>query len=139
MADPADQRPGDGLAGLLEIPAAEVGDGRASVRLAMRDELTGPGGQGVASAIYAAVAEAICASATRQAISSDTGAVEPLTSQTSVLATAPTAHIDAVATARHRGRTTWVWDVEFRDGDGDLRATTRLTLAIRARSARADA
>lgn len=131
MADPADQRSGDGLAGLLGIPPAEVGDGRASARLTVRDELTGSEGAGLASAVYAGVAETICTVATRAAIGPDAGTVETLTTQTSVLARARSGQIQATATARHRGRTTWVWDVEFHTGDGDLCATTRLTVTIR--------
>jgi uncharacterized protein (TIGR00369 family) len=35
------------------------------------------------------------------------------------------------ATAFHRGRTTWLWDVEMRDDDGRMRATSRVTIAVR--------
>ena len=44
--------------------------------------------------------------------------------------TAGTVH--ALATVRHRGRTTWVWDVDFTDDDGKLCATSRVTMAVRA-------
>ena len=37
----------------------------------------------------------------------------------------------ASAPARHRGRTTWVWDVDFTDDDGRLCATSRVTMAVR--------
>jgi 1,4-dihydroxy-2-naphthoyl-CoA hydrolase len=36
-----------------------------------------------------------------------------------------------VARRRHRGRTTWVWDVDFTDDAGRLCATTRMTIAVR--------
>ena len=39
--------------------------------------------------------------------------------------------IHAEARARHRGRTTWVWDVEMRDDEGRLCALTRMTIAVR--------
>jgi uncharacterized protein (TIGR00369 family) len=39
--------------------------------------------------------------------------------------------VHAVAYCRHRGRTTWVWDVEFTDDAGRLCALTRMTVAVR--------
>ena len=39
--------------------------------------------------------------------------------------------IHAQATRRHRGRTTWVWDVEISDDDGRLCAMSRMTIAVR--------
>jgi 1,4-dihydroxy-2-naphthoyl-CoA hydrolase len=130
VAEPADQRPGDGLSALLEVQPVEIDDGQARARLAVRDELTGPDGATVATGVYAGLAETICVAATRAAIGPDADAVQVLTTQTSVLAPAG-GEIEAMATARHRGRTTWVWDVEFRHGGGELCASTRLTLAIR--------
>ena len=35
------------------------------------------------------------------------------------------------ARALHRGRTSWVWDVEMTDDDGRLCATSRLIIAVR--------
>jgi len=35
------------------------------------------------------------------------------------------------ARARHRGRTTWVWDAEVKDGDGRLCALAQMTIAVR--------
>ena len=39
--------------------------------------------------------------------------------------------IHAEATPRHRGRTTWIWDVEMTNDDGALCAIGRLTIAVR--------
>jgi 1,4-dihydroxy-2-naphthoyl-CoA hydrolase len=39
--------------------------------------------------------------------------------------------IHALARRRHRGRTTWVWDVELTDEDGRLCAVSRVTIAVR--------
>ena len=39
--------------------------------------------------------------------------------------------IHAVARRVHRGRTTWVWDVELTDDDGKLCAVSRVTIAVR--------
>ena len=40
-----------------------------------------------------------------------------------------TIHVEA--TRRHRGRTSWVWDVEFTDDEGRLCALSRVIVAIR--------
>ena len=40
--------------------------------------------------------------------------------------------IHALATAKHRGRTTWVWEVEFSDEQRRLCVLSRLTIAVRA-------
>jgi uncharacterized protein (TIGR00369 family) len=39
--------------------------------------------------------------------------------------------IHAEAKPRHRGRTTWVWDVEITNDEGALCAIGRLTIAVR--------
>jgi uncharacterized protein (TIGR00369 family) len=39
--------------------------------------------------------------------------------------------IHASARPFHRGRTTWLWDVEITDDEGRLCATTRMTIAVR--------
>jgi 1,4-dihydroxy-2-naphthoyl-CoA hydrolase len=40
-------------------------------------------------------------------------------------------HVNAVARARHRGRTSWVWDVEISDDEERLCALVRVTVAVR--------
>ena len=40
-------------------------------------------------------------------------------------------HVHGEGTPRHRGRTTWIWDVEFTDDEGRLCAISRVTLAVR--------
>ena len=41
--------------------------------------------------------------------------------------------ISAVAVPRHRGRTTWIWEVEVSDGQGRPCALVRVTIAVRDR------
>ena len=40
-------------------------------------------------------------------------------------------YVNARATPRHRGRTTWVWDVEVTDDEGRPCALSRMTIAVR--------
>jgi uncharacterized protein (TIGR00369 family) len=54
-----------------------------------------------------------------------------LSNQTSFLRPITEGTIHAAARARHRGRTTWVWEVEFEDDRGRLCVLTRMTVAVR--------
>ena len=62
-----------------------------------------------------------------------------LSNNTSFLRPISAGTIHAIATRRHRGRTTWVWDVDLSDDQGRLCATSRVTVdrpgraAVRAR------
>ena len=40
-------------------------------------------------------------------------------------------HVNAAARARHRGRTSWVWQVELTDDEGRLCALTQVVVAVR--------
>ncbi len=42
--------------------------------------------------------------------------------------------VHAEARCRHRGRTTWVWEVDFTDDQGRRCASTRVTMAVRPRA-----
>jgi acyl-coenzyme A thioesterase PaaI-like protein len=39
--------------------------------------------------------------------------------------------VHAEARRRHRGSTTWVWDVDMTDDEGRLCALARVTIAVR--------
>ena len=81
--------------------------------------------------VLASMAEALASLATFVAVAGDGKIVMGMSNATTFLRpiTEGTAH--AVARRRHRGRTTWVWDVDFTDDAGRLCATTRMTIAVR--------
>ena len=54
-----------------------------------------------------------------------------LSNQTSFLRPITEGHVNAEARARHRGRTTWIWEVDFTDDQGRLSALSRMTVAVR--------
>ena len=54
-----------------------------------------------------------------------------LSNQTSFLRPITEGTVHAEATRRHRGRTTWLWDVEISDDAGRLCAVSRMTIAVR--------
>jgi 1,4-dihydroxy-2-naphthoyl-CoA hydrolase len=56
-----------------------------------------------------------------------------LSNQTSFLRPITSGTIHAVGIRKHRGRTTWVWEIEISDDHGRLCVLTRMTVAVRDR------
>ena len=56
-----------------------------------------------------------------------------MSNQTSFLRPITEGSVHATAIRRHKGRTTWVWEVEITDDAGRLCALTRMTIAVRPR------
>lgn len=54
-----------------------------------------------------------------------------LSNQTSFLRPVTGGTVHAEARRRHRGRTTWVWEVDLTDDEGRLCAIVRMTIAVR--------
>src|SRR4051794_4437616 len=81
--------------------------------------------------VYAALAESLASMATAAAVWDDGNIAVGLSNATSFMRPATTGVVHATATRRHRGRTTWVWDVDMTDDDGRLCASTRVTMAVR--------
>jgi len=70
---------------------------------------------------------------TAVAVAGDGKLAMGLSNQTSFLRPITQGTIHATARARHKGRTTWVWEVEISDDDGRLCVLTRMTVAVRDR------
>jgi 1,4-dihydroxy-2-naphthoyl-CoA hydrolase len=119
----------DGLYG-LEITSLTGEEVRARVRV--RDELKQPGGL-VHGGVFAAMAEAIASIGTFVGVQEEGKGAIGLSNQTSFLRPIVDGTIHAVARRRHRGRTTWVWEVDISDDEGRLCALVRMTIAIRDR------
>jgi uncharacterized protein (TIGR00369 family) len=81
--------------------------------------------------VYAAIAESLAAYATAAAVEPEGDAAMGMANSTSFLRPISDGAVHAVAHRRHRGRTTWVWDVEFTDDRERLCALTRITVAVR--------
>ena len=80
--------------------------------------------------VYAAMAEGLCSAATWQAHGGEK-LVMGSSNHTSFLRPVLEGTVTAEGRAKHSGRTTAVWEVEFRNGEGKLCALARVTLAIR--------
>lgn len=118
--------------GLLGLELLEVGDERATARLAVRDELKQPFGL-VHGGVFCAIAESLTSIATAVAVARDGQLAQGMSNQTSFLRPILEGHVHAEAIRRHRGRTTWVWDVEISDDRGRACALSRMTIAVRPR------
>ena len=115
----------------LEI--LSLGEEEATARVAVRPEVMQPAGL-VHGGAYAAIAEGLTSLATAQALGGEGKTAQGLSSQTSFLRPILDGTIHATARRRHRGRTTWVWEVDIVDADGRLCALVRMTVAVRERT-----
>ena len=117
----------DGLYG-LEILA--ISEDEVTAQVPVRDELKQPAGL-VHGGVFASIAESIASIGTWKAVHPDGFIAQGLSNQTSFLRPILDGTIHAVARRRHRGRTTWVWEVDISDDQGRLCALVRMTVAVR--------
>jgi uncharacterized protein (TIGR00369 family) len=112
----------------LEITA--VADDAVTGHVVVRDELKQPAGL-VHGGVYASIAESLASLGTAWHVIGDGKLALGMSNQTSFLRPITGGTIHAVATVKHRGRTTWVWEVEMSDDAGRLCVMTRMTVAVR--------
>jgi 1,4-dihydroxy-2-naphthoyl-CoA hydrolase len=108
----------------------EVTDDLVRARAEVRDEIKQQAGL-VHGGVYSSIAESIASIGTYVVVSRDGRTAQGMSNQTSFLRPILEGHIHAEARARHKGRTTWVWEVDFTDDQGRLCALTRMTIAVR--------
>jgi len=83
--------------------------------------------------LYCVLAESICSRATAGAVWDRGEIAVGQANDTSMLRPVTDGYVNATATRRHAGRTTWVWEVDLTDDEGRLCAVSRITMAIRPR------
>jgi uncharacterized protein (TIGR00369 family) len=117
----------DALYGLevLELTAERV-----TARVPVTDAIKQPMGL-VHGGLYASIAESISSIATATAVAPEGMIATGMSNQTSFLRPITEGTVHAEAVRRHRGRTTWMWDVEITDDAGRLCAVSRMTIAVR--------
>ena len=115
---------------LIGLTYLESGADRARGRLAVTDDVRQPFGV-VHGGTYAAIAESLCSLATYRAVAADGMVAIGQSNEASFLRPISSGHVHAVATPRHRGRGTWIWDCELSDDEGRLCALVRMTIAVR--------
>lgn len=119
-----------GFDALYGLEVLEVTDELVRAQVAVRDELRQPFGL-VHGGVLASIAETLASLGTAVVVMADGDAAMGSSNQTSFLRPITDGTIHARALRRHRGRTSWIWDVECRDDAGRLCALTRMTIAVR--------
>jgi 1,4-dihydroxy-2-naphthoyl-CoA hydrolase len=102
----------------------------ARVRLAMRDELRQPVGL-LHGGVMSTLVESICSRATALAVMGEGMMAMGQSISVSFIRPITEGSAEVHARARHRGRTTWVWDAEVLNDDGKLCALAQMTIAVR--------
>jgi 1,4-dihydroxy-2-naphthoyl-CoA hydrolase len=115
---------------LYGLELLDYSDTEVHAQVEVRDELRQPAGL-VHGGVFASIAETMASMATWATVHEDGRTAMGLSNQTSFLRPITAGTIHAVARRRHRGRTTWIWEVDISDDEGRLCALVRMTIAVR--------
>jgi 1,4-dihydroxy-2-naphthoyl-CoA hydrolase len=118
-----------GFDALYGLVITEIEDGLVRGEVTVGDELKQPWGL-VHGGVYAAMAESLASTGTQLGAGEGKMAAG-LSNLTSFMRPITEGTIHAVAVARHRGRTTWVWEVALADDAGRECVLSRVTVAVR--------
>jgi 1,4-dihydroxy-2-naphthoyl-CoA hydrolase len=118
----------------LEI--VEASDELVRGRVQVREQVTQPVGL-VHGGVYAAMAEGLASVGTNHGVAAEGNLGLGMSNNSTFLRPVGNGAVHGTARRRHRGRTTWVWDVEVTDDDGRLCALSRVTVAVRPAAPRA--
>ena len=122
--------PPAGFDALYGLEVLEFNDDLVLAQVKVRDDLRQPFGL-VHGGVFASIAETLASLGTAVVVVPEGNGAVGLSNSTSFLRPMTDGTIHARAVRRHRGRTTWIWDVEITDDAGRLCALTRMTIAIR--------
>ena len=119
-----------GFDALYGLEILSLGEEEATAQVQVTPDVLQPGGL-VHGGVYASIAESLTSLATWKAVAPDARSAQGLSNQTSFLRPILRGTIHATARRRHRGRTTWVWEVDITDDEGRVCALVRMTVAVR--------
>lgn len=119
-----------GFDALYGLEVLEVSDELVRAQVAVREELRQPFGL-LHGGVLTALAETLASLGTAAVVVPQGEAAMGLSNSTSFLRPIIHGTVHARAIRRHRGRATWIWDVEMTDDDGRLCAISRMTVAVR--------
>jgi 1,4-dihydroxy-2-naphthoyl-CoA hydrolase len=114
---------------LCGIELLELSDEVVRGRVQVRDRHKQPAGL-VHGGVYATVAESLAVAGTARAVAADGRSATGLSTQTNFMRPITGGRIEATARPRHRGRSTWVWEVEIADAEGRLCVLSRVTISV---------
>jgi 1,4-dihydroxy-2-naphthoyl-CoA hydrolase len=122
--------PESGFDALVGVERFDGDPDHAGARLKVRDELRQPAGL-LHGGVVSTLVESVCSGATARAVRSDEMNAMGQSRSVSFIHPIAEGAAEVTARARHRGRTTWVWDAEVRNSEGKLCALAQMTIAIR--------
>jgi 1,4-dihydroxy-2-naphthoyl-CoA hydrolase len=102
----------------------------ARARIPIRDDLRQPVGL-MHGGVMSTLIESVCSRATALAVLDDGMAAMGQSISVSFIRPITEGHAEVRAQARHRGRTTWVWEAEVIDAEERLCALAQMTIAVR--------
>jgi 1,4-dihydroxy-2-naphthoyl-CoA hydrolase len=105
----------------------------ARVRLSIRDELRQPFGL-MHGGVMSTLIESVCSKATAGAVWDDGMVAMGQSIDVSFIRPVTEGGVEVRAQARHRGRTTWLWQCEVLNDEGKTCALAQMTIAVRPRS-----
>jgi 1,4-dihydroxy-2-naphthoyl-CoA hydrolase len=104
----------------------------ARVRLPLRDDLRQPIGL-LHGGVISSLVESVCSRATALAVWEDGNVAMGQSISVNFVRPVTEGSAEVRARARHRGRTTWVWEADVLDDQERLCATAMMTIAVRPR------
>jgi len=129
--EPASMPVADSFIGLIGLEIDDLVEvGRRTGRLSVVPGVCQPMGI-VHGGIYAAIAETLASIGTADGVTDQGRVALGMSNHTNFLRPVSVGSVHGDAHAIHRGRTTWLWDVEMRRDDHKLCATSRVTIAVR--------
>src|SRR6185369_10274219 len=102
----------------------------ARVRVPIREELRQPVGL-MHGGVMSTLVESVCSRATALAVLGERMAAMGQSISVSFVRPITEGHAEVRAKARHRGRTTWIWEAEVLDAAERLCALAQMTIAVR--------
>jgi 1,4-dihydroxy-2-naphthoyl-CoA hydrolase len=102
----------------------------ARCRVAVRDELRQPYGI-LHGGVYSTLVESLCSYVTAASVYDQGSIAMGQAIEVSFLRPISAGHAEVRAVARHRGRTTWIWQAEVLDAEERLCALAKMTMAVR--------
>ena len=119
-----------GFADEIGVEWLDLDPDGAKARIAIEPRHLQPYGI-VHGGVHASLAESLTSAATYDAVKDEGKVAMGQANDTVFLRPIGEGNLNALAVARHRGSTTWVWDVELSDDEGRVCALSRMTIAVR--------
>jgi 1,4-dihydroxy-2-naphthoyl-CoA hydrolase len=120
----------EGFEALYGLEITDVADDRVCGHVVVRDELKQAAGL-VHGGVYASIAESLASIGTALVVMPEGQQAMGLSNHTSFMRPITQGTIKAQAIRKHRGRSTWIWEVEITDDHDRLCALVRATIAVR--------